>query len=127
MTHVSDVPVLVSVPPDAVNARIVRVVANAVAAHAGLGVDRLDDLALAIDEACGDLLSLDGTAALECAITTARSGVEVRLRGVGADLGGWPIPEWSDTLRGVVLHAVTDDVEELVDGDAPTIRFVLSA
>jgi anti-sigma regulatory factor (Ser/Thr protein kinase) len=120
-----ETPVLVTVPADAPNARILRVVAGAVAARTGLGVDRIDDLSLAIDEACGELLDLAGGSSWECAITADGDGIAVRIRTVGGDATAWPRPDWRESLQGIVLMAIADDVEPLLDAGEPAVRFTM--
>ncbi len=120
-------PVLATVPADPKNARILRMVASAVASGVGLGMDRLEDLALAIDEASGVLLGVAGTTSLECAITPVGDGVEVRVRSVGGRGAAWPLPSWSDSLERLVLTSVTDAVEPMLDAGEPSIRFTISA
>lgn len=121
----SGVPVLVTAPSVADHARVLRVVAGYVAAQAGLTVDALDDLGLAIDESCGALLAFAGGTAWECAIAAEGGDLEVRIRAMGGDRAAWPPPGWSETLQGIVLGAVTDEVEPLFDAGEPAVRFTV--
>lgn len=57
---------------------LARVVAGAVALHAGLDLDAVEDVRLAVDEIAARLVaSATGPAHLECAFRTGPDGVEV--------------------------------------------------
>lgn len=112
----SDDSVYVTVPADPRFVRVVRMVANRSAATAGFGYDRIEDLALAIDEAGSELLRLSGAATLEGVVSNRPDSVHVRL---GVDAGGevWPPEGWQDSLGALVLGSVARDVRfEREDG-----------
>lgn len=93
-----------------------------------MSIDRLDDLALAIDEACGALMGLAGTTAIRCAITSGEHGIHVQVAGHDAGPVSWPPPDWDDSLEAIVLDGVAENVETLVaDGDDPAIGFDIVA
>lgn len=123
----SQVPVRVAVPPTAGYVRIVRVVASASAAKAGLDINKLDDLALAIDEACGALLEVDGTTSLECTVDSGAGGIEVLIVGNNSQQPSWPPAGWLDSLAGIVLESITSHVEPYTHAGAPAIRFAIAA
>lgn len=122
-----ETPIRVSIPPSPRYVRIVRIVATASAASEGLGIDRLDDLALAIDEACGALMELDGTSAIRCAITSMDHGIHVQVAGLDASSSSWPPPGWNDSLEAMVLEGVASNVETLLVDDDPAIGFDIVA
>jgi len=123
----SQASVRVTVPPAAGFVRIVRVVASASAAKAGLDINKLDDLALAIDEACGALLEVAGTTSLECTVDLVAHGIEVLLVGHNAEQPSWPPAGWLDSLAGIVLEGITSRVEPYTHDGAPAIRFAIAA
>lgn len=118
-----ETPIRVSIPSNGQYVRIVRIVATASAAARGLSIDQLDDLALAIDEACGALMALDGTTAIGCAITPQERGVHVQVAGRDADPTSWPPAEWSESLEAMVLDGVASNVETTVVDGGPAIAF----
>jgi len=95
--------------------RVLRLVADGIAAEAGLDMDRIDDLELAIDEAAAALI--EQTDSEELLLTLRREGPSViaRLSGDRSD-GDLQI----DALRSVVLAAVADEVT--IDRGAITLR-----
>lgn len=112
----------VSIPPSGQYARIVRAVASA-AASSVLAVDRIDDLALAIDEACSQVLQAESTLQLEWTITAHEAHVDVTARASGGQAPSWPPEDWTESLEAVVLHSVANDVAVTMIDDAPGVRF----
>ncbi len=119
-------PVTVSVPPDERYARVLRLMASAAGAAAGLAVDRLDDLKLAVDEAVGVLL-LEGRApsTLTCGLAGTGGTLSVRVTGTGDSLTGWPPAGWDDSLPALVLEGVADEVALTSDAGNPGVAFQL--
>jgi serine/threonine-protein kinase RsbW len=112
------------VPADPAFVSLVRTAAAALASRLDVGIDRLDDLRLAVDEACALLLQQGqrgGT--LDCLFRLDSSDalhLEARVRDDGRPLrtGGFT---WT------VLTALVDDVTlDTVDGDV-VISMTLSA
>lgn len=122
-----EAPIRVAIPAEARYVRIVRMVASASAASVGLGLDRLDDLALAIDEACGALLHVPGTSSLQCSISAVGPGIRVRVDGRDAVAPTWPPPDWQDSLEAIVLFSVAEDVTASTEEGVPAIAFDMSA
>ena len=108
-------------------AGVARIVAAASAARIGLTMDKLDDLALAIDEACGSLLTTGTLSALECSVGADAESIHVRVAALDAPAEGWPPADWGETLEGIVLSGATTSAAPLVDDGVPAIRFSISA
>jgi anti-sigma regulatory factor (Ser/Thr protein kinase) len=96
--------------------RVLRLVADGVAADAGLDMDRIDDVELAIDEAAAALIEQTGSTELALTLSRYDSSVRVRLAGNGSPAG-----LRLDELRGIVLDAVTDGIE--IAGGGITLHF----
>ena len=123
MPEMNDRPMLVSTPPDATYARIVRMVASSAGAPV-LGFDRIEDLGLAIDEAFGRLLQVADVRALEFEIAPGDGAVAVIGRGVGGSHEHWPPSDWDDSMEAMVLEALATGVELTAEAD-PELRFTV--
>ncbi len=113
--------VRVSVPARPGFVRVLRAVVASLGARLDLTYDRIDDLRIAVDEACAQLLSLDAAT-----ITMRLSAGDARLVVlVGADAAApdaWPPPQVEDSLAWRVLSAVTDDLRFEMTEAGPTVR-----
>ena len=120
-------PISFTVPADAGYLRIVRAVACSAATVAGLALDRLDDLALALDEASTVLIGTGAGTALEGTLVVEPDRVEVTI-GAGADLENspWPPVGWHESLTATVLDSVAHDVAFAGSGGRRTVRFTVS-
>ena len=117
----SEVTVKVPAQPDFVH--VLRSVVATVAARADLTFDEIDDLRLAVDEACAQLLALAaGEHILTVHITPGDAGGLVVVTTIDAEVRAWP-PEGAErTLTWQVLAALADDARfEEVDGH-PALR-----
>lgn len=108
---------VVSLPPDLDMVRLARLVATGVGHGAGMGVDEVEDLRIATDEACCILLERRPPAALELSFAVGGGRVDVHVScplprdrtvpaGFGADVLGavthaW---DWRDDGRCLTLH-----------------------
>ena len=93
--------------PDFVH--VIRSVVASVAARADFSFDAIDDLRLAVDEACAQLLSFrPGATVLEIEIAWDQDGLEV-VAAIDGDATGWPPPGSEDTLTWQVLAALADE------------------
>lgn len=118
-------PVRATTPGDPVYARTLRLLAATVAASAGLEVDRVEDVALATNEAFGQLIRLAGAEAVACTASCAEGSVDITMTATPMSDGGDPPERWPDVLAERVLAGVTDAVE--YSTDAATIRFHVGA
>ncbi len=115
--------VRLSVPARADFVHLLRSVTAAAASHLALSVDDVDDLRLAVDEACARLLSLPGeprTIRLDLRPHPGR--IEVLL-GVDAT-ATWPLGGLRDTLAWRVLGALADEVRLELWNGCPAVRIV---
>lgn len=103
-------PVRARTPAEGVFARPVRMLTTSVAASAGLEFDRVGDVALATNEAFGQLLALPGVQSIVCEATPAPGSLVVSLSAIPVP-GDVPEERWPDTLAARVLESVTEDVE----------------
>lgn len=117
-------PVVASAPAHPEFARTIRLLVANVAASAGLPYDRVDDAALAANEAFGLLIRPHGATTVECEATCGDHWIDVALRSAGSTVTGPGSEPWPDDLAGRVLAGTTDDVE--YRPDEPAIRFRLT-
>jgi serine/threonine-protein kinase RsbW len=117
----AEVTVKVPARPDFVH--VLRSVVATVAARADLTFDEIDDLRLAVDEACAQLLALrSGATTLTLQLSPGEGGGLVVVATIDAEVRAWP-PEGAErTLTWQVLAALADDARfEQVDGH-PALR-----
>ena len=118
-------PISVTVPSEARHVRILRTIGCSAASAAGFGLDRIEDLALAIDEASAALLRsapgphLQGTLVVD----EGRVGVTIGTEGDGE--GAWPPDGWDGTLGARVLAALADDVTFATPPKWRTVQFTV--
>lgn len=109
--------ITVSIPARTEFVRLLRNVVSSAAARLRFGYDEIDDLRLAVDEACSHLLEArppPDTVLLTLRLDEDRIDVSVR-----GDISPpvWPIGGARETLAWQVLSALTDDARfERVDG-----------
>lgn len=117
-------PVRATTPGDAAYARVLRLLTSNVAATTGLEFDRVEDVALATNEAFGQLMRLPATESVTCTAASCDGVVEVTMSGSAG--GDGPFPErWPDALAARVLSGVTDAIE--YSPDERSIRFRVGA
>ena len=113
--------VRMSVPARADLVHLLRTVTGSVSARMALSLDDIDDLRLAVDEACAELLALPGdphTMRLDLRPLPGR--IEVVL-GVDAP---WPRELPVESLGWQILGALADHVRFELWNGAPAIRIV---
>jgi serine/threonine-protein kinase RsbW len=123
-TPVAAEAVRVSVPARPELVHVLRSVTTAVLGRLPLSLEDIDDLRLAVDEACAGLLSLPGEPrTFRMDVRTLPGRVELV---VGADAAAsWPPTGLEGTLSWRILGVLADDVRfELWDGSPPAIRIV---
>lgn len=117
----SEVSVKVPARPDFVH--VLRSVIASVAARSDFTFDQIDDLRLAVDEACAQLLSIRGVATiLAMRIRTLDGGGLEVVTSVDVEGSMWP-PEGAErSLMWQVLSALADEARfEQIDG-RPAMR-----
>jgi serine/threonine-protein kinase RsbW len=115
--------VRVSVPARPEFVHVLRAVTAAVAGHLPLSLDDVDDLRLAVDEACARLLTLPGEPRTFLLDLRPRPGrVEIVLA-VDAT-ATWPSAGLEDSLAWRILGALADSVRFEVWNGVPAIHIV---
>ena len=114
--------ITVSVPPEAGYVHVLRAVTASVAARLPIPFDGVEDLRLAVDEACAWLLARGRSA----------SGMTLRLRplddrleaevSIDAADGPWPPADLQQSLPWKILSALVDTLSVDTDGGRPSIR-----
>lgn len=115
--------ITVTVPGRPEFVRVLRIVVASAAARLDFTLDRIDDLRIAVDEACAQLLALGGSATLTMRISPSGGEVEVV---VSADTDaiehGWPPREAEKTLAWRVLTGLADEARFEVLEHGPAVR-----
>ncbi len=119
-----DVSVSVPARPDFVH--VLRSVVAAVAARANFTYDEIDDLRLAVDEACAQLLSFGhGATSLRLDVEVAAGGDALRLTAsTDADGAAWPPAGGERTLTWQVLSALADQASFANIDGGPAMQLV---
>jgi len=113
--------ITVSVPPEAGYVHVLRAVTASVAARLPISIDGVEDLRLAVDEACAWLLARG----------RSESGMTLRLRplddrleaevSIDAVDGPWPPPDLQQSLPWKILSALVDTLSLSTDAGGPSI------
>jgi serine/threonine-protein kinase RsbW len=106
--------VVLTVPAETSYVSLVRTAASAVCAQADFTLDALDDLKLAVDEACA-LAIAAAPAGADLAVTFVVLGHTVEVDLVSASATGTPIG--TNTFAWTVLTALVDSVETRMTDD----------
>jgi serine/threonine-protein kinase RsbW len=115
--------IVVTVPARPQFVGVLRSVVAGVGARLDYGYDVIEDLRLAVDEACAQLLSIGAPAKhLSLRVRPGAAGVEV-VASIDADAGPWPPDRVEDSLGWQVLRALADDAVFERDGGRPALRF----
>ena len=116
--------ITVSVPPESGSVHVLRAVTASVAARMNMPFDGIEDLRLAVDEACAWLLGLAGGAT---SMTLRLRPMDDRLEAVvSIDAAGraWPPPDLEQSLSWMVLSALVDTVSLDAEASGPSIRLI---
>jgi len=114
--------IVLVLPADTQHLRLARLMAAGVAAPAGLGIDDVDDLRIAVDELCTTLLEAGGDGPLTLSFAYGNGHVTVSGRVAAqhpVDAG-----DRRQLLSKEILAVVADEHELLTDGDDLTFRLV---
>jgi serine/threonine-protein kinase RsbW len=115
--------VRVSVPARPEFVHVLRSVTAAVAGHVPLSLDDVDDLRLAVDEACARLLTLPGeprTFRLMLCTTAGRVEIVIAVDATAM----WPPGGLEDSFAWRILGTLADSARFEVWNGAPAIRIV---
>jgi serine/threonine-protein kinase RsbW len=110
--------VVLTVPAQTSFVSLVRTATAAICAKADFTIDRLEDLRLAMDEACAIVIS-DAAPDTRMTVTWHVSGPEVRMQVCAISASGHDVP--TNTFSWTVLSALVDSVSAVVDADAMTL------
>jgi serine/threonine-protein kinase RsbW len=113
--------VRIEIPAFAEYLTVVRAAATGLAAGLEFTYEEIDDLRIAVDEACAQLLARRGSAdtlTVEYALDESALRIEVTVPG---DDGAEPLPR--DTFAWQILRALTDEVDEHVDAAGLHLSF----
>ena len=116
--------ITVSVPPESGSVQVLRAVTASVAARMNMPFDGIEDLRLAVDEACAWLLGLARGAT---SMTLRLHPMDDRLEAVvSIDAVGraWPPPDLEQSLSWKVLSELVDTVSLDAEASGPSIRLI---
>jgi serine/threonine-protein kinase RsbW len=112
--------VRVSVPARAEFLHVVRTVVASVAARHDLTIDAIEDLRIAVDEACAQLLRARGTE-VTVEVNPRPDGIET-LCSTDAEVPMWPPEDLLRSLAAQVLRGLTDSVSWELSAGGPSVR-----
>jgi serine/threonine-protein kinase RsbW len=111
--------VTLTIPADGAYLSILRTATAGVAARLDFTLDGIEDLRMAVDEACALLLPQSKAESnLRCAFDVGESSLTIAVTAESAS----PKPPRRDGFAWTVLTALTTDVDATVDGSSVTLR-----
>lgn len=115
--------VTVSVPPRSEFVHVLRAVTASVAARMRIPFDGIEDLRLAVDEACAWLLGAraDDATSLTLRLKPQEGRLEAAVS-LDAAARAWPPPGMEETFSWRVLSALVDSVSLNSEPEGPSIR-----
>jgi serine/threonine-protein kinase RsbW len=115
--------VVVSVPARADFVHVLRSVTASVAARLEFPYDAIDDLRLAVDEACAQLLAVaSGGSALTLRMTPMEESLEM-VATIDAGDVDWPPPEAEESLSWRLMSGLADEARFERGDHGPALRF----
>ncbi|MFL5766493.1 MAG: ATP-binding protein [Actinomycetota bacterium] len=119
--------VVVSVPARPEFMQLLRAAVGSVAARVDFTYEAIDDLRIAVDEACARILSVPGTpTTLLLRITPEPTGIEV-VAYTDGEAEEWPPERFEESLTAKILDALTDGVTFERVGASPAVRLLKRA
>src|SRR3954452_23582461 len=119
--------VIVSVPARPEFMQLLRAAVGSVAARVDFTYEAIDDLRIAVDEACARILSVPGTpTTLFLRIIPEETGIEV-VAYTDGEAEDWPPERFEESLTAKILHALTDGVTFERVGASPAVRLLKRA
>lgn len=112
--------VVITVPARAEFLHVVRTVVGSVAARHDLTIDAIEDLRIAVDEACAQLLVARGSA-VTVTLVGASEGLEATCS-TDADVPVWPPDGVEHSLASQVLQGLADSVAWERSAAGPSVR-----
>jgi serine/threonine-protein kinase RsbW len=119
----SDPVVRIEIPASGEYLAVLRAAATGLAANLHFTYEQIDDLRIAVDEACAQLLARHGDAAsLQVAYVAVSSTLQVEVTVIGDGVTELkPLPK--DTFSWQILRALTDEVDERMDDGGVHLSF----
>ena len=114
-------PIVVEVPARPDHVHILRAVVASVAARLDVPYDVIEDLKIAVHEACAQLLESTTGTTLRFTVNTSSGGLEIAAATDDQD-AAWPPEGFESSLTWHVLSALTDETSFERDG-GPVLRF----
>ena len=119
--------VVVSVPARPEFMQLLRAAVGSIAARLDFTYEAIDDLRIAVDEACARILSVPGNAStLSLRITPGDTAIEV-LAYTDGRADAWPPERFEESLTAKILDALTDGVSFERAGTSPAVRILKRA
>ena len=111
-------PVELTLPAQRSMMLVLRLTTAGVIARAGLTVDRMDDVKMAVEEACNCMIGeAGGPKRLHLRFVQVEDGLRINICGDG-ECGGAPIGEDECTVVKCILESLVDGVDIRMRGDA---------
>ena len=111
--------VTLTIPADGAYLSILRTATAGVAARLDFTLDGIEDLRMAVDEACALLLpQSEADSDLHCTFDVAQTSLTIAVTAESKD----PKPPRRDGFAWTVLTALTSEVDASVDGSSVTLR-----
>jgi hypothetical protein len=122
MSDVINAPVVVTLPPRATYLFVARTVTAGLAARTHLPFDSVEDLRIAVTEACGRLIAVNHRATqMRLELRPADDSLTVRVS-VDADGVEWPGAEAHASTSWQLIEGLCDDArDEVVAGQPATV------
>jgi serine/threonine-protein kinase RsbW len=122
MDAVQGAEVVLTVPAQPEFVRAIRTVVTDVASHLPLTIDSVDDVRIAVGEACAYLAGLpEEPVEYRVLVATRDDGLEVLVSIEAPCPEGWPVAGFEKTFTWKVLSGLTDRVDFVALEDGPGI------
>jgi serine/threonine-protein kinase RsbW len=116
----SQAAVTITVPARAEFLHVVRTVVGSVAARHNLTIDAIEDLRIAVDEACAQLLVARGSS-ITVELAAGAGGIQATCS-TDAEVDVWPPDGVEHSLAAQVLQGLADEVAWQRTASGPAVR-----
>ncbi len=115
----------ISVPAHPEYLHVLRSVMASVAANLDFSFERIENLQMAVDEACAQLLALSSTESVLTVRASPRAdGLEVAAS-IDAHAGAWPPVGIESTLAWKVLSTLAGEIDFQRSGEETVLRLIM--
>jgi serine/threonine-protein kinase RsbW len=114
-------PIELTLPAEPRMLLIIRLITAGVTARAGLTVDAVEDVKMAVEEACNCLLRCASCDFLKLSFTSVDGVLHMRVEGMGEPQGAASVPAGDcDEVQVIryILESMVDDAHVIYDGSA---------